>query len=115
MDSGNSRIVRIDAMTGANFTSYGSPGNGVGQFSSFLTTLAVDQSGRIYVPDTVNKRLVRINDMTGSNWTTLTQSVVQNSVHYFLQSQRQSPSIARVVSTLRTKRARSHPLCASMT
>ncbi len=86
MDSGNSRIVRIDDMTGANFTSYGSPGNGVGQFSSFLTTLAVDQSGRIYVPDTANKRLVRINDMTGSNWTTLTQSVVQNSVYYSLQS-----------------------------
>ena len=33
MDTGNSRVVRIDDMTGANWVSYGSVGSGVGQFS----------------------------------------------------------------------------------
>jgi hypothetical protein len=55
-------------MTGANWITFGSVGAGLGQVSSF-TAVAVDASGRIYIPDTGNKRVVRMDDMNGTNWT----------------------------------------------
>jgi sugar lactone lactonase YvrE len=70
--SGNSfsRIVRMDDITGANFTAYGSFGSGVGQFAG-VWAISVDASGHIYIADFDNARIVRIDDMTGTNWTTL--------------------------------------------
>src|SRR5262249_48081594 len=65
------RIVRIDDMTGANWTSFGTYGSDVGQFNS-PQGISVDAAGRIYVMDTGNNRLVRMDDMTGANWTTFT-------------------------------------------
>lgn len=66
---GNDRIVRIDNMSGSNWTTFGSSGNGVNQFN-FLADIAFDSQGRIYCADYSNDRIVRINDMTGAGWTT---------------------------------------------
>jgi hypothetical protein len=70
--SGNSfsRIVRMDDITGANFTAYGSFGSGTGQFEG-VWAIAVDASGHIYIADFANARIVRIDDMAGTNWTTI--------------------------------------------
>jgi hypothetical protein len=57
----------------------------VGQLSSFIS-VAVDSSGRIYVPDGGNQRLVRMDDMTGANFTVLTQSPVINGYIYSFAS-----------------------------
>jgi hypothetical protein len=68
-DTYNCRVVRIDNMSGANWTTYGGTcGSGQGQFSD-PQGIAVDATGRIYVMDTNNSRLVRIDDMNGTNWT----------------------------------------------
>jgi len=67
-DTYNCRVVRVDDMTGANWTTYGGVcGSGTGQFYD-LSGIAVDSAGKIYVMDTGNSRLVRIDDMTGANW-----------------------------------------------
>jgi len=80
-DANHYRIVRIDDMTGTNFSAYPATfvacappqdltgRNGVGQFNK-PDGIAVDDSGRIYVTDTENDRIVRIDDMTGAGWTT---------------------------------------------
>ena len=68
-DTYNCRIVRIDDMTGSNWTSLGD-GNcapGQGEFND-PSGIAVDSAGRIYVADTGNSRVVRIDDMNGANW-----------------------------------------------
>lgn len=70
VDSGNSRIVRIDNMTGAGWVTYGSAGSGTGQFT-VASGIAVDSSGRIYVSDESLDRVIRINDMSGTGWITL--------------------------------------------
>ena len=72
-DRRNDRIVRIDDMTGAGWTTLGTKGSGVNQFDTPIG-IFVDATGRIYVTDTVNSRIVRINDMTGVGWTTLGSS-----------------------------------------
>jgi hypothetical protein len=65
----NCRVVRIDNMGGANWTTYGGTcGSGQGQFSD-PQGIAVDSTGRIYLMDTNNSRLVRIDDMNGTNRT----------------------------------------------
>lgn len=61
------RIDTFDDMSGSNPKSYGSQGNGAGQFSS-PRGLFVDGAGRIYVADDLNNRLVRFDDMAGNNW-----------------------------------------------
>lgn len=67
---GNSRIVRIDDMTGTGWTTFGHSGSGVNQFNS-PRAVVVDAAGKIYVADLGNSRIVRMNDMTGAGWTTL--------------------------------------------
>ena len=69
LDGGNSRIIRMNDMTGAGWTTFGTAGSGVNQFSGG-NGIAVDTSNRIYIADSGNSRIVRINDMTGAGWTT---------------------------------------------
>ena len=68
-DQSNHRIVRINDMTGAGWTSFGSTGSGVNQFN-VPTGIFVNAGGQIFVADQTNHRIVRINDMTGAGWTT---------------------------------------------
>jgi sugar lactone lactonase YvrE len=76
-DAGNARIVRMNDMTGAGWTTLGSLGRGVKQFRN-PPGVFVDGAGRIYVADQGNGRVVRINDMTGAGWTTLnTQGITR--------------------------------------
>jgi hypothetical protein len=75
MDTGNSRLVRIDDMNGTNWTvATTGIGSGVGQFAQYSTEVAFDTFGSIYVADTGNRRIVRMDDLAGNGWTTLTQS-----------------------------------------
>jgi DNA-binding beta-propeller fold protein YncE len=53
----NNRIVRINDMSGAGWTAYGSLGNGTGQFWS-PSGIVVDSSGRICVADPGNNRII---------------------------------------------------------
>lgn len=69
-DESNSRIVRVNDMTGAGWTILGTLGIEVGEFK-FPAGIFVDGAGRIYVADTGNERIVRVNNMTGAGWTTL--------------------------------------------
>jgi hypothetical protein len=85
MDTNNARLVRVDDMSGTNWTTFGSAGSGVNQFASF-NSVTLDSAGRIYVPDTGNRRVVRMDDMTGANWTVLSQSLPVNGAIYSLQS-----------------------------
>lgn len=62
-DTGNKRIVRFDAATGAVTGQWGSAGSGEGQFVEPVG-LAADPAGRIYVADTGNHR-VQIFDKDG--------------------------------------------------
>jgi hypothetical protein len=69
-DTYNCRIVRIDNIKGANWTTYGGVcGSGQGQFYD-PSGIAVDSAEKIYIMDTGNSRIVRIDDMTGANWIT---------------------------------------------
>ncbi len=65
----NNRIVRVNDMTGAGWTTFGSGGSGTNQFSSPIG-IFVERAGRIYVADMDNNRIVRVNDVTGAGWTT---------------------------------------------
>ena len=64
------RIIRIDDMSGAGWTPFGTWGKGVNRFDS-PGSVFVDPAGKIYVADTANHRIVRINDMSGAGWTAL--------------------------------------------
>jgi hypothetical protein len=66
---GGDRIVRIDDMTGTNWTTVGSTGSGALEFNA-PKNVFVDSGGHIYVTDSFNYRIVRMDDMTGKNWTT---------------------------------------------
>ncbi len=65
----NSRIMRIDDMTGKNWVSFGTVGKGVNQFNT-PNHLAVGPDGKIYIADSLNDRIVRIDDMAGKGWIT---------------------------------------------
>ena len=67
-DTGNNRIVRMDDMTGANWTTFGKTGTGTNQFQSPYG-IFVNAAGKIYVTDNINCRVVRIDNMSGKNWT----------------------------------------------
>jgi hypothetical protein len=70
-DTYNCRIVRVNNITGAGWTTAGTCGSGARQFSTGgLTDIALDSTGRIYVADPGNSRIVRFDDMSGTNWTT---------------------------------------------
>ena len=64
-DWGNGRIVRLDDMGGAGWTTFGRLGSGVGQFM-WPRGVFVDGRGRIYVVDTANSRIAQVNDMRGA-------------------------------------------------
>lgn len=66
-DTDNYRVARIDNMQGSGLVTFGSRGNGVGQFDR-PEGLAIDSLGRIYITDNENHRIVRINDMSGAGW-----------------------------------------------
>jgi sugar lactone lactonase YvrE len=66
--SNSGQILRSDDLNGTNLISYGTQGNGVGQFYGAYG-IALDSAGRIYVADTYNDSIVRIDDMNGTNWT----------------------------------------------
>ncbi len=66
--SNSGQILRSDDLSGTNMISYGTQGNGAGQFYGAYG-IALDAAGRIYVADTYNSRIVRIDDMNGTNWT----------------------------------------------
>ena len=57
-DSGNCRIVRVDDMSGTNWTTLGSSGSGTNQFDH-PWGVAVDRGGNIYGADIRNNRIVR--------------------------------------------------------
>src|SRR5439155_182539 len=63
-------ILRVDDMRGTGWTTLGTEGTGVNEFS-YPTGVVVDAAGRIYVADSGNSRIVRVNDMTGTGWITL--------------------------------------------
>ncbi|HVN04493.1 MAG TPA: hypothetical protein VMT86_08760 [Bryobacteraceae bacterium] len=65
-DTYNNRIVRMDDMSGTNWTVLGSTTN---QFINPYG-MAVDPFGTIYVADSRDYRIVMADDMTGSAWTT---------------------------------------------
>jgi ClpA/ClpB-like protein len=64
------RIIRMDDMTGADWTTLGTLGTGVNQFSA-PSRVFVDEMDRIYVLDIGNHRVVRVGEMAGAGWTTL--------------------------------------------
>jgi hypothetical protein len=68
VDTFNCRIVRVDNITGANWTAFGSCGKGALQFSQ-AADIALDSLVRIYVADAGNSPVIRVDDMLGTNWT----------------------------------------------
>ncbi len=69
-DSNNSRIIRMDDISGSGWVSYGTAGNsssGVGHFN-YPGNVVEDNQGRIYVADSSNHRIVRMDDMSGTGW-----------------------------------------------
>ena len=65
-DSGNSRVVKLDA-EGNFVTSWGVQGNERGQFNG-IHAVATDSIGRIYVADRDNDRVQVFNETTRSVW-----------------------------------------------
>ncbi len=66
-DFTNARVVRMDDMTGAGWTTLGTEGSGTNQFHE-PRGVFVDAARRIYVADSWNDRIVRMDDMTGKGW-----------------------------------------------
>ena len=56
-------------MNGTNWTTFGSQGTGVNQFT-YPSDISIGPDGKIYIEDTYNERLVRIDDITGAGWVT---------------------------------------------
>src|SRR5436309_6033097 len=69
-DESNNRIVRMDDMTGAGWTPFGTSGSGPNQFR-FPSGIFVSAAGQIFVTDALNHRIVRMDNMTGAGWITL--------------------------------------------
>ena len=63
-----SRIVRIDDMTGAGWTTFDIGGGDTWPPRAGGGAIVVDTGGRIYVADSFGNRIVGINDMTGAGW-----------------------------------------------
>src|SRR3989304_2549024 len=66
-DFSNNRIVRINDMTGAGWTPFGTFGSATNQFYG-PEGVYVSAAGQIFITDTLNNRIVRVNDMTGAGW-----------------------------------------------
>ena len=73
MDPYNEQFIRMDDITGANWTVFNSIGAGAGQLYTF-NNVTVDSANRIYIADGGNNRVVRMDDMAGTNFTSFTQS-----------------------------------------
>ena len=67
---GYCRIIRVDDMSGTNWTTYGSCGSGGAGLFGNISHMVVDSLGRIYINDTSNSQIVRMDDMNGTNWIT---------------------------------------------
>src|SRR2546428_1636220 len=64
-DARNSRVVRVDNMTGSGWTTLGTRGTGINQFT-FPFGIFVNPTGQIFVADIY--RIGRVNDLSGSGW-----------------------------------------------
>jgi len=60
------RIALFDDMTGTNWTTFGTLGNGIDQFDA-VDGIVVDAAGKIYVAD-LNQRIARIDYLSGISW-----------------------------------------------
>src|SRR2546425_528562 len=69
VDALNNRIARINEIRRAGWTTFGSAGSGINQFSEPFS-IFVSAAGQIFVADRSNNRIVRIDNMTGAGWTT---------------------------------------------
>src|SRR5436309_10514552 len=67
-DPGSMRLVRVNDMTGAGWTTFGGLGSGINQFS-YPASISVNAAGQIFVADVANDRFVRIDDMDGAGCT----------------------------------------------
>ncbi|QBR91997.1 NHL repeat-containing protein [Nocardioides euryhalodurans] len=69
LDSGNRRLVVVDDVSGAGWTTYGHPGLSPSE-GGFVDPrgLAVDASGRMWVSDPGAHRLTRVNSPAGDGW-----------------------------------------------
>ena len=63
------RVIRMDDMTGKNWTTFGTEGKGTNRFR-MPGDIAFDRQGRIYICEHINHRIVGIDDITGKNRTT---------------------------------------------
>src|SRR5438876_9300986 len=66
-DESNNRIVRMDDMTGAGWTPFGTSGSGPNQFR-FPSGIFVSAAGQILVKNGDNQSVVRVDNMTGAGW-----------------------------------------------
>ena len=64
-----SRVVRIDDMDGAGWTTFGPTPIGPGSFLGPKVVI-LDRQDRLYASDTAGHRIVRFNDLQGTGWTT---------------------------------------------
>jgi hypothetical protein len=78
----NDRIVEMTDMTGANWTTFGSSGNGANQFS-FPRGIFVYSIQKIYAVDQSNSRIARFEGMGGAGWTAF--GTFGYGVHQFYQ------------------------------
>jgi streptogramin lyase len=69
VDAELNAVLRMDDISGAGLVSFGSAGNGIGQFKN-PGAITIDRNGRIYVADTGNSRIVQFDSMTGEGWRT---------------------------------------------
>ena len=69
-DTGNSRLLAADNVTGAYLSAFGSNGTGVDEFGT-ISGLAEDAGKHIYIADSTLDRIVRIDNLSGKNWTAL--------------------------------------------
>src|SRR5437899_1625214 len=69
-DESNNRIVRMDDMTGAGWTPFGTSGSGPNQFR-FPSGIFVSAAGQIFVMDALNRSIVRMDNTTAAWRSTL--------------------------------------------
>src|SRR5205809_7574762 len=69
-DESNNRIVRMDDMTGAGWTAFGTSGSGPNQFRC-PRGIFVSAAGQFVVDEALNHRIVRMDNMTGAGWSPL--------------------------------------------
>jgi len=82
-DTGHDRVVRVDDMTGANWTTLTSSAANTLLHYQSVSGVALDSAGKIYVADMAANQVVRVDDMTGANWTTLGGPNLGNGVGSF--------------------------------